>query len=72
MKFSDIDTPSGHIIVGLVLMGIGATFAHFGVTMGENIISAGLMTVGIAMKNQVQLQGSKPSAGTAGDGTTNK
>lgn len=53
MKFSDIDTPSGHIIVGLLLMGIGAAFSHLGVTMGDNVIAAGLMTVGIAMKNQL-------------------
>lgn len=62
MQFSSIDTPSGHIVCGFLLILIGAGFYLAKIPKGEDILVAGATVVTVAMKGLGAKNGSSPPA----------
>ena len=50
--FSSINSSGGHIIIGLVMLCVGAIMAKSGIPKGEDLIVAGTTLIGRAMMDQ--------------------
>ena len=73
--FDSLDTPGGHIVVWLAVMGLSFVFYHLGLSMeGKELQTAALVGIGYAMKgfgslggasNQPPATPTTPEPGTA-------
>lgn len=47
-----LDTPGGHMIMGVVMIIVGGVFSKFQIPHGSELIVSGIMLVGVAAKGQ--------------------